>query len=177
MNEKAKVKNMTDLAPFVATLASSNPLEASCQALRQLAYDVLDLKQFTMMTFDQEHGVAQRIFTDDAVAYPVGGEKPILENIWTETVLVRHQTFVGNSIEDLAAVFPDWEKIQSLGLESCLNLPVIVGNKVIGTLNCLNVAGHFTPAKVNAASQLVLPAAAIFLLAAGNMETGDTIHE
>ena len=66
MNEKAKVKNMTDLAPFVAALASSNPLEASCQALRQLAYDVLDLKQFTMMTFDQEHGVAQRIFTDDA---------------------------------------------------------------------------------------------------------------
>jgi len=167
---------MTDLAPFVAAMASRNPVEASCQSLRQLAYHVLDLKQFTMMTFDQERGVAQRIFTDDANAYPAGGEKPILENAWTETVLFRHQTFVGNSIEDLAAVFPDWEKIQSLGLESCLNLPVIVGNKVIGTLNCLNVAGHFTPARVRAANQLVLPAAAAFLLAACYME-GNKSHE
>ncbi len=161
---------MTDLAPFVAALASPKPVEASCQALRQLAYDVLDLKQFTMMTFDQERGVGQRIFTDDSDAYPVGGEKPIQENTWTETVLVRHQTFVGNSIEDLAAVFPDWEKIQSLGLESCLNLPVVVGNKVIGTLNCLNVAGHFTPARVSAANQLALPAVATFLLTASNLE-------
>jgi len=162
---------MTEQSPLVAALASPNPVEASCAALRQLAYDVLDLKQFTMMTFDQERGVAQRIFTDDENAYPVGGEKPILENAWTEAVLKRHQIFVGNTIEELAAVFPDWEKIQSLGLESCINLPVIVGSKVIGTLNCLNVAGHFTPARVSAANQLTLPAIATFLLATRNVET------
>ena len=162
---------MTDFSPFVAALASPKPVEASCQALRQIAYEVLDLKQFTMMTFDQQRGKGQRIFTDDPESYPVGGEKPILENTWTETVLFNHQTFVGNSIEDLAAVFPDWEKIQSLGLESCLNLPVIVGEKVIGTLNCLNVAGHFTPERVTAANQLIIPAAATFLLAANTTES------
>jgi transcriptional regulator with GAF, ATPase, and Fis domain len=162
---------MTDLAPFVTALASPNPVEESCEALRKMAYELLDLKQFTMMTFDQERGVAQRIFTDDPESYPVGGEKPILENTWTDTVLFNHQIFVGNSIEDLAAVFPDWEKIQSLGLESCMNLPVIVGEKVIGTLNCLNVAGHFTPARVNAANQLIIPAAATFLLAARTTES------
>lgn len=162
---------MTEQEPLVAALASHNPVEASCKALRQLAYDVLELKQFTMMTFDQERGVAQRIFTDDAAAYPAGGQKPILENAWTETVLKRHQIFVGNTIEELAAVFPDWEKIQSLGLESCVNLPVIVGNKVIGTMNCLNVAGHFTPSRVSAANQLALPAIATFLLATSNVET------
>lgn len=162
---------MTEHAPLIAALASNKPVEASCKALRQLAYDTLELKQFTMMTFDQERGVAQRIFTDDADAYPVGGEKPILDNAWTETVLVRHQIFVGNTIEELAAVFSDWEKIQSLGLESCINLPVIVGNKVIGTMNCLNVAGHFTPAKISAANQLALPAIATFLLTASTTET------
>ena len=162
---------MIDYSPFVAALASPEPIEASCRALRQMAYEVLDLKQFTKMTFDQDRGVGQRIFTDDPESYPVGGEKPILENIWTETVLVNHETFVGNSIEDLAEVFPDWEKIQSLGLESCPNLPVIVSNKVIGTLNCLNVAGHFTPARVAAATQLIIPAAATFLFAAGTTES------
>ncbi|MGI9506301.1 MAG: GAF domain-containing protein [Geminicoccaceae bacterium] len=157
---------MTDLAPLVAALAEPDPRVATFEALRQLAYDLLDLKQFTMMTVDQERGVAQRVFSDDPEAYPVGGEKPILENAWTETVLIRHETFVGNSIEDLALVFPDWEKIQSLGLESCLNLPIIVGAEVIGTLNCLNIAGHFSPGRIEAANQLRLPGAAAFLLKA-----------
>lgn len=157
---------MADLAPFVAALAGPNASEAAFKALAQLAYDILDLKQFTVMTVDQKRGVAARIFSDDPVPYPVGGEKPILETIWTETVLGRQETFVGNSIEELAEVFPDWEKIQSLGLESCLNLPIIIGGHVMGTLNCLNVAGHFTPDRVAAANQLKLPGAAAFLLAA-----------
>ncbi len=157
---------MVDFAPFVAAMAGPNASPAVFKALAQLAYDVLDLKQFTIMTVDQKRGVAARIFSDDPVPYPVGGEKPILDTIWTKTVLERQETFVGNTIEDLAEVFPDWEKIQSLGLESCLNLPIIIDGNVMGTLNCLNVAGHFTPERVAAANQLKLPGAAAFLLAA-----------
>ncbi|MEL6521393.1 MAG: GAF domain-containing protein [Pseudomonadota bacterium] len=155
---------MADIARIVSALSGPDPQEASFQALRLMAYNLLDLKQFTMMTFDQDRGVARRVFSDDPEAYPVGGEKPVLDNIWTQTVLFGHQTFVGNTIEELAEVFPDWEKIQSLGLESCLNLPIIVGNKVLGTLNCLNGADHFTPERVAAAEKLKLPGAAVFLL-------------
>ncbi|MEP5729906.1 MAG: GAF domain-containing protein [Sulfitobacter sp.] len=157
---------MANFGPFVAALAGPNASKAAFKALAQLAYDILDLKQFTVMAVDQERGVAARIFSDDPVPYPVGGEKPILDTIWTETVLGRQETYVGNTIEDLAVVFPDWEKIQSLGLESCLNLPIIIDGKVMGTLNCLNVAGHFTPERIKAANQLKLPGAAAFLLAA-----------
>ena len=160
---------MADFAPFVAAMAGTNASNAAFKALRQLAYDILELKQFTVMSVDQERGVAARIFSDDPVPYPVGGEKPILDTIWTETVLGRQETFVGNTIEDLAEVFPDWEKIRSLGLESCLNLPIIVGGKVLGTLNCLNVAGHVTPERVAAANQLKLPGAAAFMLVAQNL--------
>ena len=161
-----KGQDMADFSPFVAALAGTNASQAVFRALAQLAYEHLDLKQFTVMTVDQERGVAARIFSDDPEPYPVGGEKPILDTIWTETVLVRQETFVGNTIEELAEVFPDWEKIQSLGLESCLNLPIIVDGKVMGTLNCLNVAGHFTPQRIAAANNLKLPGAAAFLLAA-----------
>ncbi len=156
---------MADFAPFVAALAQPNASRGAFKALAQLAYDILDLKQFTVMSVDQKRGVAARIFSDDPVPYPVGGEKPILKTIWTETVLGRQETFVGNTIEDLAEVFPDWEKIQSLGLESCLNLPIIIDGDVVGTLNCLNVADHFTPERISAANQLKLPGAAAFLLA------------
>lgn len=161
---------MTDYEPFVSALAQPDPTEAAFAALRQLAYDTLDLKQFTIMTSDPIRGVASRIYSDDPIPYPVGGEKPIQDNLWTDTVLKRQETFVGNSIEELAAVFPDWEKIQSLGLESCLNLPIIIDRQVVGTLNCLNVAGHFTPERIKAANQLKLPGAAVFLLAAQKSE-------
>ena len=157
---------MTDFAPIVAALAGPNAPEEAFKALAQLAYDILDLKQFTVMTVDQDRGVAARVFSDDPIPYPVGGEKPILDTIWTDTVLGQQETFVGNTIEELAIVFPDWEKIQSLGLESCLNLPIVVNGKVLGTLNCLNVAGHFTPERIAAANQLKLPGAAVLLLAA-----------
>lgn len=159
---------MTDMSGFVSAMARPDPAQACFEALRALAYEILDLKQFTIMTFDEERGVAQRIFSDDPVPYPVGGEKPVLDNIWTETVLRGRKTFVGNSIEALAEVFPDWEKIQSLGLESCLNLPIIVDDTVLGTLNCLNGPGHFTPDRIAAANQLQIPGAAAFLLARQN---------
>ena len=62
--------------------------------------------------------------------YPVSGEKTLQHNKWTETVLHRHETFVANSIEEIAEVFPDFELIRSLGCESCLNLPVVIGGRV-----------------------------------------------
>ena len=156
---------VTDARNFTLAMAQPDPVESCFEALRQMAYDLLDLKQFTMMTFDEGRGVAQRIYSDDPVPYPVGGEKPVLDNVWTKTVLRGQQPFVGNSIEDLAEVFPDWEKIQSLGLESCLNVPIVVGGSVMGTLNCLNGPGHFTPDRVTKANQLKLPGAVAFLLA------------
>ena len=149
-----------------AVSGRSNQPGSTFQALASLAYAILDLKQFTMMASDEVRGVAKRIYSDNPLAYPIGGEKPIPRNVWTETIFDRHEIFVGNSIEELATVFPDWELIQSLGLESCLNLPIIIENKVVGTLNCLNVAGHFTPARIEAANQLTLPGMVAFLLAA-----------
>jgi len=157
---------MADMEPYVAAVANVAQPEAAFSALGRLADELLDLKLFTIMTSDEDRGVAQRIFSDNPNAYPVGGEKPIQANLWTDKVLDRRETFVGNSIEELAEVFPDWELIQSLGLASCLNLPIIIEGKVAGTLNCLNVAGHFTPARIAAANQLKLPGAVAFLLAA-----------
>ena len=157
---------MANLDAFTAALAARNQPNAAFNALAKLADDILDLKQFTLMSSDHHRNVACRIFTTHPDEYPVGGEKPVPDNHWTQTVLDRKETFVANSIEEIAAVFPDWELIQSLGLESCLNLPIIIDDTVVGTLNCLNGAGHFTPERVAAANQLKLPGAVAFLLAA-----------
>ncbi len=156
---------MVDLVKFTDALAQSEATQPVFQALRDLACDVLDLRLFTVMTFNLERKVSQRIYTDNPDAYPVGGEKQVMDTACTRSLLVEKKAFVGNTIEDLATVFPDWEKIQSLGLESCLNLPIVVDGKTLGSLNGLSIAGHFTPERIAAAEQLRLPGAATFLLA------------
>lgn len=145
-------------------IASSNQPQATFDALEQLVNQTIGVKLFTLMEIDRTKGVARRNYSNQPHAYPVSGEKPIQHNEWTEQVQERHETFVANSIEEIAAVFPDHELIKSLGCESCLNLPIVVQGTVIGTLNCLHEAGHYTPARIAAAQNLKQAGALAFLL-------------
>lgn len=142
----------------------SNQPAAAFEALHQLTHKTIGVKLFTLMEIDRARGVARRNYSNQPTAYPVSGEKPIQANEWTNQVQDRRETFVANSIEEIAAVFPDHELIYSLGCQSCLNLPIVVNDTVIGTLNCLHEAGHYTQARVAAAEQLKSPGAIAFLL-------------
>lgn len=152
---------MTDMTQ---ALAADNQPAAVFAALEQLVRETIGVKLFTLMEIDRKRGVAWRNYSNMPDAYPTSGEKPLQSNSWTEQVQDRQETFVANTIDEIAAVFPDHELIQSLGCESCLNLPIVVGGVVIGTLNCLHEAGHFTPERINAAQTLKQAGALAFLL-------------
>ena len=154
---------MTD---FTKAIASTDQPMATFKALEELVDKTIGVKLFTLMEVDNVRGVARRNYSNMPDAYATSGEKPIQDNSWTEQVQGRHETFVANSIEEIAAVFPDHELIQSLGCESCMNLPIVVNERVIGTLNCLHDAGHFTPERVGAAESLKQAGALAFLLEA-----------
>lgn len=152
---------MTDLAQ---ALARSDQPQAYLAALERLVDATIGVRLFTLMAIDRKGGVARRTHSNMPDAYPVSGEKPMQDNMWMDTVQRRGETFVANNIEDIAVVFPDHELIRSLGCESCLNLPVSIGGEVVGTLNCLHEAGHYTEARVAAAETLKLAGAVAFLL-------------
>jgi len=145
-------------------IASNNQPQATFTALEQLVHKTIGIKLFTLMEIDRRKGVARRNYSSQPDAYPVSGEKPIQQNEWTAQVQDRHETFVANTIDEIAAVFPDHELILSLGCESCLNLPIVVNNTVIGTLNCLHDAGHYTPTRIAASESLKQPGALAFLV-------------
>ncbi|MEO9459734.1 MAG: GAF domain-containing protein [Lentilitoribacter sp.] len=140
------------------------------KALEHLVDQTIGVKLFTLMEIDTKKGVARRTYSNMPEAYPSSGEKPIQDNAWTTKVQVHHETFVANSIDEIAEVFGDYELIQSLGCESCLNLPIIVNGEAIGTLNCLHDAGRYTPERVAAAQELKQAGAMAFLLAASLKE-------
>lgn len=152
---------MTDIMDALADI--NQPL-ATFQALHKRVQDTIGVQLFTLTQVSQSEGLASRIYTSHPDVYPVHGQKQIEPNTWTATVLDRHETFVASTIDEFSSVFPDHALIQSLGYESCTNIPIIIGGSVIGTLNCLDVAGHYTPQQVQVSESLKTHGAIAFLV-------------
>jgi hypothetical protein len=156
---------MPDYQTFTAALEEGDGQpDKAFAALEALTRDLVGVKLFTVMTSDTDKREAERVYSSMPDVYPVSGTKPYNETRWSEITLLNKQTFVANTIGDIAEVFDDHELILSLGCQSVINVPIIVGGAVIGTINCLHEEGYFTEARVKAADQLKLPAAACMML-------------
>lgn len=148
----------------MALAVRDNQPEAAFGALNAAADAVIGVRLFTLMTFDQDTREARRIYSNMPEAYPVQGTKPMNESRWADIVFGQRKSFVANDIEAIAEVFPDYELIRSLGCESVINIPIVAAGKMLGTINCLHVAGHYTGKRASASEILKLPGAACFLL-------------
>ncbi|KGJ09041.1 hypothetical protein IC63_03255 [Paracoccus sphaerophysae] len=134
-------------------------------ALDALVQRRVGARLFTVMAFDATTGISRRIWTNAPEVYPVDGEKPLPQNDWTRQVIVQRRAWVANTPAEVAEMLFDHATIAALGCGAALNLPVVVADQVIGTLNLLDAAGHFTPARLAAAHTLRLPGAAVLLRA------------
>lgn len=153
------------LGAFHRAIAEETGPQKPWQALQALAQQIVGAKLFTVTTVDLDAEVARRLYTNMPEAYPVSGTKPITVDPWFEQVVIGKQLFVANTLEAIAGHFPDWELIGSLGCRSCINMPVFVRGKVLGTVNMLDVEGHFAPERVELVEHLRIPAIAAFLAA------------
>lgn len=147
-------------------LAHTDQPRAALDAIAAEVQATLGATLFTLTRLDYERAVAYRCYSNMPVAYPVTGEKPIVPNRWTGIVLERHEVFVAQSITEISDVFPDHALIQSLGCESCVNIPIVIANRVIGTMNCLHDAEYYTDDRLQHVSHLKVLGALAFLLIA-----------
>ncbi|MCY3878578.1 MAG: GAF domain-containing protein [Rhodobacteraceae bacterium] len=156
---------MDPFAEFSAALAEeTGQPERSFAALERLAEACVGIRLFTLMRFDTDSGEGERIYTNRPEIYPVTGRKPIPEGIWSETLFARREIFVANSIEEIAAVFPDHEIIRSLNCGAVLNIPAIAGDQLLGCANCLDSEGAYNAERQLKARRLAQPAAECLLL-------------
>ena len=144
---------------------SGSQLGIIFKSLERLFDQAIDVKLFTLMELDHDQNIVWRSYSNMPDAYPILGKKSWLRNEWSDIIERQQKTFVANSIEEIAKVFPDSELIRSLGCESCLNLPIFINGKIRGTVNCLHEAGHFTLERVIAAESLKSAGALAFLIA------------
>ena len=52
-------------------------------------------------------------------------------------------------------MFPDYGLINSLGCQSVVNMPVVIGGELVGTVNMLDVDGYYTPERVRLIREVV----------------------
>jgi hypothetical protein len=156
------------LSRFDAAIATAKSADAAFKALQDLTQATVGAKLFTIMTVDMEAEVARRAYTSDPENYPASGTKPINYGPWFDIVHKERQYFVANTIEDIAKVFFDHELINSLGCQSVINMPIVIGDELIATMNILDVAGYYTPERVQMVCDLLsIPAKLAALIAKG----------
>jgi GAF domain len=158
--------NDADTDAFLQALAAPGQPQPTFVALEALVRREVGAKLFTIMVYDASTKMARRVYTSHASEYPVAGEKPLSEGLWSQTVIEQRRPFVANSIEAIAEVFPDYALIKTLGCASVVNWPVEFDGEVIGTINALDAAGRYTQERVARLSVLA-PFFALAMLAAG----------
>lgn len=115
----------------------------------------LGTRLFTVTVQDLARDVARRAYTSHPVEYPVSGTKPLTRDGWYDHCITGQKTFVANTTPEFAKYFFDHALITSLGLGSCVNIPVVDSGHVLGTVNLLAEEHHFTPEKLTAYAALV----------------------
>lgn len=113
-------------------------------AAETAAQKLIGHRLFTIMRFNAERMVVERIHSSNPEAYPVGGQKPKRESAWRRHVLEEGKVFIGHNSDDIRWVFDDSELILSLGLQAVLNVPVKCAGRVVGTMNLLDRTAHYT---------------------------------
>ncbi|HEY8594766.1 MAG TPA: GAF domain-containing protein [Devosiaceae bacterium] len=156
----------TAMADFDAALSRAKTPDEAYKALQALTEATVGVKLFTIMTVDMPAGLARRAYTSDPANYPASGTKPIHFDDWFEIVHKQRRDFVANTLEDIAKVFPDFELIGSLGCASVVNMPVILADELVCTMNILHEAHYYTPERVTEMKRLLaVPAKAAYLAA------------
>ena len=118
------------------------------RAVEQLVARGPGTKLFTLLVLTQDGQAVQRVYSSNEKAYPLAGQKRMGTTPWGDLVLTRRQTFLGRNADDIRWAFPDHALIASLGLASAINIPIVAMGRVLGTLNALDVAGHYSESDV-----------------------------
>lgn len=136
------------MTPFDSCLAAlrAGPTEALFAAVDRALAETVGHKLFTLLYVAPDGKRVKRLYTNMPKEYPVGGYKPVTESDWHRRVIGERRAWVGYDDKDVQWAFFDHALIRSLGCESAVNQPVVYAGRVLGTMNLLDAAGHYTEA-------------------------------
>ena len=162
------VTELTLTARAMATASNSQALYAHLDGAVQRLFGH---KLFTLLVVVNGGQEVERIYTSNAAAYPLTGRKAMGPTPWGDHVIKGLQPWHGRTMADIRWAFPDHALIESLGCGSCINIPVIVFGRMIGTMNVLDRAEAYDDTVVSALGLFTPLLALPFADAARTIET------
>ena len=102
-----------------------------------------------------------RTYSNRPAEYPVSGSKPMGKTPWGDHVIHGRKPWLGRDKAGIRWAFFDHVLIESMGLGSSINIPVVYDGLCIGTMNLLDAEHHYEERHVQALipyGQLLIPA-------------------
>ena len=122
----------------------------------------LDHRLCTINRFDAAGMRVVRLYSSNEQAYPPGGSKSKAGMPWGQQVLLDKRVFVGEGDDAIAQAFDDHAAIAALGLRSVINVPVVVAEQCLGTVNFLMTRAEVTPEHVSIAQLAAMLTVPVF---------------
>jgi hypothetical protein len=127
-----------------------------CQAVDQTARPLIGQRLCTVNAFDAAAMRLTRCYSSDPASYPTGGSKDKSGTAWGRHVLLERRVYVGEGTQAIRAAFDDHDRIAQLGLNSVINVPLVLGERCLGTFNLLMAAATVHADQVECAQTLGL---------------------
>ena len=128
-------------------------------ALDRLTKSLVGHQLFTLLYVDGDE--VARVYSNRPAEYAVSGRKPMGKTPWGDLVLKNQKPYLGRDKQGIRWAFFDHALIESMGLGSVINIPVVYDGACLGTMNLLDAEHHYRPehvAPVAALAPLLIPA-------------------
>jgi GAF domain len=143
---------------ILAALEQPGQPDVIFTALDRLTKSLVGHQLFTLLTVDGDE--VARVYSNRPAEYAVSGRKPMGQTPWGDLVLKRCKPYLGRDKEGIRWAFFDHALIESMGLGSVINIPVVYDGACLGTMNLLDAEHHYRPehvAPVAALAPLLIP--------------------
>jgi hypothetical protein len=96
-----------------------------------------------------------RVYSTMPETHPVVVEVLFSSPEWADAMIVKKRTLVMDTVEEYRRYYDGWAVVQQAGLHSAVNIPVVVNDTAIGTINLMSSSeSHFNPERLAAAQEL-----------------------
>ena len=149
------------LSAMLAAQRSDHPELALCRALDAGLASAPGHRLLTVLAYYADAGESQRIYSSRLTEYPMGGRKTLAQAPRMNQVLASGRPYIGRNRQDIIENFADHQTLLAMGCESIVNMPVRWGTDVLGTVNLLHGADHYSEADlplISTWAQLLVPA-------------------
>ena len=123
------------------SLEQAGQPETTLRAVEALTKRLVGHQLFTLLYRDGNE--VARVYSNRPAEYPVSGRKLMGPTPWGKLVLDGCQPYLGKDKAAIRWAFFDHALIESMGLGSTINLPVVYDGACIGTINLLDAEFHY----------------------------------